>query len=159
MSSEPRTRPVSREENSREKKERPQVWRRPSRLPTFDHIDDDYHYRWVRYELRGESESSNVLQRVREGYEAVRPEDVGMTDFPTVEDGRFEGTLISGDLLLMRIPKVVAEQRNEYYRQRASGMQSTVDHELKESDDQLMPISKSTKNTTTTGRPHFRDDD
>ena len=124
-------RSVSREDTTRETKDRPQVWKPPTRLPSFEDFDPDYHYRWVRYELRGKQESANVLLRIREGYEPVRPEEVGLLDHPTIEDGRFEGTVISGDLMLMKIPAHVAQQRRDYYEGQSSAQQKTVDEELK----------------------------
>ncbi len=152
------TRPVSRDNTSRETADKPKTWLPPKRLPTFEDVNPDYHYRWVRYEVRGESDHANVLSRVREGYEPVEPEEVGLYNHPTLEDGRFAGTVISGDLMLMKISKDMAEQRTKYYASLTTGLQRTVDQELKESDDELTPISKSVKSGTTTGKPHFRDE-
>jgi len=154
-----KSRPVSREDTTREKAEKPKAWRPPARLPTFDDVNPDYHHRWCRYEIRGQSEPATILARVREGYEPVRPEDVGLYDHPTIEDGRFEGTVISGDLMLMRIPKEMAEQRRAYYASLTRNMQRAVDNELAEEDSEMMPISKASKSETSTGRPHFRADD
>ncbi len=148
----------TRENENRESEERKKVWRPPQRLPKFEDQDPDNHYRWVRRELRGQDESSNVLSRIREGYEPVKPEEVGLYDHPTIEDGRFAGTVISGDLMLMRIPKYMAEQREKYFKGITDRMQGIVDQELKDSDDDLMPISKSVKTSVTMGKPHFKSD-
>jgi len=153
-----KSRPVSREADSRESSEKPKVWQPPKRLPQFADLDPDRHFRWVRYQTLGEPDNANVLMRMREGYEPVRPEEVGLFNHPTVEDGKFEGAVVSGDLMLMSIHQDIVDQRNAYFAEQSKSLQRNVDQELAKEDDELTPISKSVKSGHTTGKPHFRED-
>ena len=147
----------TREEKTREKRERKKVWMPPERLPQFEASIPGYHLRWVRYSLLGADDDANVLSRVRQGYEPVEPYEVNMKDVLTMEDGKYAGTVVSGDLMLMKVPVEIKDQRNKYFADRTKNMQKMVDQELAEKDNDLMPLSKSVQSQTTTGRPQFKE--
>ena len=151
---------VTREETLRTKTEKAKVWMPPEVLPLFENKIPGYKMRWVRYSLLGSADDANVLSRIRQGYEPVHPDELGSSGhhLPTMETGEHKGTVISGDLMLMKAPDEIIEQRNEYYSKRAKSMQGVVDQELEENDNDLAPISKSMKNSHSTGKPKVRDD-
>ncbi len=137
-----------------------QVWRPPEKIPNFDGLIPGYHTRWVRHSTRGIADDANVLGRIHQGYEPVRPQELGEAgiNLLTMETGKHAGTVISGDLMLMKIPEHMKAQRDKFYADKARRLQMAVDQKLEESDDELMPISKSVKSQTTTGRPNFKED-
>ena len=136
---------------------RPKVWAPPERLgemlESFSLLLPDFHLRWVRRELRGDHQDANVLRRIREGYEPVRPSEIGVTDLRTAEDGRFAGTVIAGDLMLMKQPKEMTEQRKTYYNDRTRAQQRATDSKLDAEQNTTMPITRNISVHTTTGRP------
>lgn len=143
----------------RDREEKIKDWLPPDRLPSFENVLEGYHLRWVRRELRGESHDANVLSRIRQGYVPVTPEEVDLYDYPTVEDGRFSGTVMSGDLILMKIPDHMADQRTKYYKAQTDRMQRAVDREFEENDSTAMPLSRSVKTQVGVGRPQFQSKD
>lgn len=149
---------VTREDTTRTSVERKKVWTPPERLPDFSSKMPGYHLRWVRRELRGENADANVLARIRQGYEVVTPEEIGVTDVTTLDDGRFAGTVCSGDLILMKIDVDMANQRKDYYLEQARKMQRVVDKQLEENQQSTMPISKSVSNHVQMGRPRFKEE-
>ena len=148
----------TRESETREVTERKKVWLPPERLPKYK--IEGYHLRWIRRELRGGAEDSNVLSRIRQGFEPVRPEEVGAYDVTTMEDGRWAGVIISGDLMLMKQPIEMKEQRDAFYHEKTDKAQRAVDAQLEENQNSKMPVSRSVQTSTTVGRPTvFQKDD
>ena len=151
--------PVKREHETREVSERPKTWMPPERLPQFPNAIPGYHLRWVRYSLLGAKDDANVLSRIRQGYEPVQPDEVNMADLLTLEDGKYEGTVVSGDLMLMKVPEEFAAQRAKYFEDKTNVQQKAVDAEFDENDSTLAPLSRSVKSHTTVGRPQFQEDE
>lgn len=147
----------ARTEVSRVANERPKVWLPPERLgemlESFGKFLPDFHLRWVRRELRGDQTDGNVLRRIREGYEVVKPEEVQATEVRLAEDGKYVGAIISGDLMLMKQHKDITRQRSKHYNEKARAQQRAVDAQMDENQNSLMPMSRSIKVHTSTGRP------
>ena len=101
----------SRKKNTRASTSRKKVWTAPSKL-TVESPPEGVHYRWVRHELFNNSDDANVNGRVRQGYEPVTPAELGEDAYPDVLDtGKHAGTVRSGDLILMKVPQEIADQR------------------------------------------------
>jgi hypothetical protein len=138
---------------SREKETRRKPWTAPSRLDTPP-PPEGYGYRWIRAEVNGFVDKQNVYSSIREGYELVRieelPEDYqGM--LPTIEDGKHAGVISTGGLLLAKIPKETAEERNAYFRQKARDQLSAVDNEMmRENAHSTMRIQSPERSSKTT---------
>lgn len=79
--------------------------------------DPDFEYRWTREYVRGEMDPRNVTKALSEGFVVVRIEDLP-PGFLVDPDLHGDGYARHGGLLLMRMPRAFADQRNAYYRQR-----------------------------------------
>ena len=120
---------TSRGLESREKDARRKPWAPPSRLdappPPFG-----FKHRWIRAEVAGKDDRTNISGKLREGYELVRGDEHPDFHVPTVEDGRHAGVISVGGLLLARIPIETLEERSAYYQGRANDQLQAADNEL-----------------------------
>lgn len=138
---------------SREKETRRKPWAVPSRLDTPP-PPEGYGYRWIRAEVNGFVDKQNVYSSIREGYELVRAEELpedyqGM--LPTIEEGKHAGVVSTGGLILAKIPKETAEERNAYFRQKARDQLSAVDNEMmRENAHSTMRIQSPERSSKTT---------
>lgn len=139
---------------------RKKVWTPPAKLSTPE-APEGYQYRWVRHSMAGlEDNSGNVQERLAQGYELVRSEEIADSDIvQTMEDGKHAGTVRSGDLLLMKVPLEIVEQRNSHYQGKARVMQAAADRELDSNDSDLAPITKTRKTKVIRGNSRFQNDD
>jgi len=142
----------------RESSSRDEVWEPPEQLRTPE-PPEGWKYRWVRYEVRGEPDDRNVLSRLRQHYVLVDSSEIPDTgDYESFKGGRYTGIVMSGDLLLMKCPIHIAEQRQAYYEKKAKRLQQAVNQEFDAEDSELMPVSRKTRTVVTTGRPKFQED-
>lgn len=132
---------------------KPVAWRPPAKLDTPE-PPEGFKYRWVRHELKGEDQSSNVYTRARQGYKTVRPEELGDYPIDKMEGGKHDGVVRSGDLILMIVPEEVQESRNQYFDDQADRLQRAVDMELDREDNDAMPIERKVRSTVTRGNPN-----
>jgi len=113
---------ASRSSETREKDNRPKVWKMPSALELPDEAvelaeSQGITYRWIRESVLGQDDKTNVSKRFREGFSVVRPEELpGFHDLPTVDDGRHAGVIGVGGLILCKIDKEIADQRNDFLK-------------------------------------------
>lgn len=137
---------------TRESQSRKKVWKPPAKLETPT-PPEGYKYRLVRRTLRGVEEKENVLGRMAQHYEPVKPEELGSrgTDYQTLEDGKHAGVVTVGDLMLMKVPVEVAEQREEHYATINRRMQNAVDNDLMKENTKAMPITSNRKTTVELG--------
>jgi len=130
---------VAREARStRDQETRKKTWTPPNKLD-LPEPPVGMKYRWVRHELRGESEAGNVYERKRQGYEVVNASEIADYHIDKMEDGSYAGAVRSGDLILMKVPEEIAGQRNDYFEEQANRMQQSVDHEMQRSGNEKMP--------------------
>ena len=120
---------TSRGAESREKDARRKPWAPPSRLDAPP-PPPGYKHRWIRAEVGGKDDRTNIAGKLREGYELVRGDEYPDYQIPTIEDGRHAGVISVGGLLLARIPIETLEERNAYYRSRANDQLQAADNEL-----------------------------
>ncbi len=147
---------VSRESESRESKSRKRSWQPPSALGTPPKIEG-YTYKWVRLELRGDSDDANVVRRTHEGYEPVRKEELPEGYITEVVDGgKHTGVVRSGDLILCKMPDEMVAQRNEHYNSKTRRQADAVNVELQKHQSSLMPISNESSTKTTRGGAAFQ---
>lgn len=139
---------------------RKKVWTPPAKLSTPE-APQGYQYRWVRHSMAGlEDNSGNVQERLGQGYELVKSDEIADADLvQTMEDGKHAGTVRSGDLLLMKVPVEIVEQRNNYYSGKARVMQQAADRELDANNSDAAPITKTRSTKVTKGNSRFQDDD
>ena len=139
---------TSRAAVTRSKTERPKVYKPPSSLDAPP-APDGYRHRWIRAESVGFQDSKNIFGRLREGYELVRADEYGDSDYPVVADGKYAGVIGVGGLLLARIPEELAKSRSEYQKQLSEGQDEAIENDLLKDQDKRMPIKvdRSSKHT------------
>ena len=139
---------TSRAAVTRSKTERPKVYKPPSSLDAPP-APDGYRHRWIRAESVGFQDSKNIFGRLREGYELVRADEYGDSDYPVVADGKYAGVIGVGGLLLARIPEELAQARMDYQKTLTEGQDESVENDLLKDQDKRMPIKidRSSKHT------------
>ena len=142
---------TSRASQTRSKSERPKVWVPPSSLDAPP-APDGFRYRWIRAEVQGFQDTTNVTSRQREGYELVRAEEVeNASDYPVLDEGRYKGVIGVGGLLLAKVPVEIAKQRQEYMTKRHEERSEAVSNDLMKEQDSRMPINVDRQSRVTFG--------
>ena len=142
---------TSRANQTRSKSERPKVWVPPSSLDAPP-APDGFRYRWIRAEVQGFQDTTNVTSRQREGYELVRAEEVeNASDYPVLDEGRYKGVIGVGGLLLAKVPIEIAKQRQEYMTKRHEERSEAVANDLMKEQDSRMPINVDRQSRVTFG--------
>jgi len=148
---------ASRSSDTRAKDDRPKVWKMPSALELPDEAielaeSQGLTYRWIRESILGQDDKTNVSKRFREGFEPVRPDELpGFHDLPTVDDGRHAGVIGVGGLILCKIDKTIADQRNDFFEQQTQNQMTAVENDLMREENPSMPISSKMSSKVTFG--------
>jgi hypothetical protein len=123
---------------------RPERWSRPEGLPSPDDRPG-WKHRWVRVSMMGSADAKNISSSFREGYEPCKAEEYPEMMMHAVEDGRFQGNIEVGGLLLCRIPSEFLGQRAEYYEaQNKANMESVDNSFMKDSHPNMKKFSEKT---------------
>ena len=142
---------TSRANQTRSKSERPKAWVLPSSLDAPP-APDGFRYRWIRAEVQGFQDTTNITSRQREGYELVRAEEVeNASDYPVLDEGRYKGVIGVGGLLLAKVPVEIAKQRQEYMTKRHEERSEAVANDLMKEQDSRMPINVERQSRVTFG--------
>ena len=136
---------TTREDNSRRK-----PWAPPSHLQAPD-APPGYVHRWIRVAMRGEEDKMNVNSKLREGWEPVRKDEYPDYEAPTIDEGRYEGVIGQGGLMLCRIPVETVEERTAYYGGRTREQMTGVDQDLMKEQHPSMPIQNNRQSRVTFG--------
>ena len=148
---------ATRNSDTRETNTRPKAWKMPSALELPEEAvelakSQGISYRWVRESVLGQDDKTNVSKRFREGFAVVRPEELpGYHDLPTVDDGRHAGVIGVGGLILCKIDKEIADQRNDFFEQQTNNQMTAVENDLMREENPAMPISREIKSKVTFG--------
>lgn len=135
---------------SRESASRKMVWRPPNRLDAPE-APEGYSYRWVRKQIGNEPDHSNVVGRKRQHYEPVKPEELGNFEVE-VGDGSEMGMVTCKDLILMKVPNVIKEQRDQYYADQTKSLTEAANrHWDSENSDDRVQLSRVEKDSTRYG--------
>ena len=140
----------SRESVTRETETRRKPWAPPSRLAAPD-APAGFVHRWIRTAMRGEDDKMNVNTKLREGWEPVRKDEYPDYEAPTIDEGRFEGIIGQGGLMLCRIPVETAQERSAYYGNRTREQMVAVDQDLMKDQHPSMPISNNRQSRVSFG--------
>ena len=140
----------SRESATRETETRRKPWAPPSRLAAPE-APAGYVQRWIRTAMRGEDDKMNVNTKLREGWEPVRKDEYPDYEAPTIDEGRFEGVIGQGGLMLCRIPVETAQERSAYYGNLTREQMVAVDQDLMKDQHPSMPISNSRQSRVSFG--------
>ena len=118
-----------REAQTREKKAARKPWAPPSALDA-PNPPEGYVHRWVRLEIRGQEDRKNVMARLREGWEPVRADEYPDFESPIVEEGKFEGVIGVGGLILCRIPIETVQERDQFFASKTQNQMDAVDNDM-----------------------------
>tara|TARA_R100000988_G_scaffold41654_1_gene20507 strand:- start:1 stop:474 length:474 start_codon:yes stop_codon:yes gene_type:complete len=140
---------------SQEKKDiRKKPWAPPSSLDAPP-APQGYCHRWIRVESVGFMDSGNVSKKLREGWEFVRAEEVeneiGDHDYPVIHEGKHQGLIGVGGLVLARIPEEIVEQRKQYFQGITADQVKAVDNDILKEQRPEMPVNIDRQSRVTFG--------
>ena len=143
---------TSRESETKVSNEAKKTWTPPSSLDAPP-APNGYAHRWIRTSVQGFEDTSNVSKKLREGYEFVRAEELkGVGDkYPVLSEGKYQGCIGIGGLVLARIPIELLEQRAEYFKNMTQERINAVDRELLKEQNPAMPINIDRQSRVTFG--------
>ena len=141
---------TSRASQTRVKTAKKTVWTPPSSLDAPP-APDGYHHRWIRAETMGFDDTKNMAGKLRSGYELVRADEYPETDYPTINDGKYQGVIGVGGLLLARISTELVKSREEYFNKLTKARDEAVDNDLMKEQHPGMPINNDRQTRVTFG--------
>ena len=141
--------------SSREKVEtRNKPWTPPSSLDAPP-APKGFKHRWIRTESIGFMDTGNVSKKLREGWEFVKvdqiKEEIGENKYPFYTEGRYEGCIGIGGLVLARIPEEILVSRAEYFDKITQDRMNAVDNDLMKEQHPDMPINIDRQSKVTFG--------
>jgi len=140
-----------RSNNTREETARPQQWQPASLLPTPE-AEDGFEFRWVRKDLLGKEDPTNVSRKVREGWEFCRLKDYPGMELAVDSSSRSSGMVESGGLVLCKMPSELVASRNDYFKGRTQAQSQSVDNNFMRENDERMPLFSDKKSKVSFGR-------
>ena len=141
---------TSRASQTRSKTETKKVWTPPTSLDAPP-APKGYRHQWIRAEILGHQDTSNIARNLREGYELVRADEYPDQDFPSMNEGRYAGMIGVGGLLLARIPEEIALQIDEYYAKQTQNKEEAINNNLLKEQHPSMRFSKEADTRVTFG--------
>ena len=139
---------TSRKNEDRESGKRKVSWERPSMLPTPE-PRDGIEYRYIRTSLQGNSDTSNVSSKFREGWTPARRDDHPDLHAMSDIDSRFQDNIEIGGLLLCQNAAERVEARREKQLEQAQNQMAAVDNSYLKQSDPRMPLLKPERQTRT----------
>ena len=139
-----------RKSETRETETHRKPWAPPSNLAAPE-APKGFVHRWIRVAMRGEEDKMNVHSKLREGWEPVRKDEYPDYEAPTIDEGRYEGVIGQGGLMLCRIPVETVEERTAYYGGRTREQMTAVDQDLMKEQHPSMPIQNNRQSRVTFG--------
>jgi hypothetical protein len=117
-----------------------------------DRKEEGMEYIWVRHELLNNPDDSNVHERLRDGYEPVKPDELGLDYHADVMSaGKHEGTVRAGDLILMKNSKEFVAQKQAYYDKQTERMGQAYSREYQNAGSSAMPTQDESTSSVTRG--------
>jgi len=142
---------LTRELESREKFERPKMWRPPELLPN-PNPEPGYAFRWIRVSTLGTADPMNVSSKLREGWEPVKASTQPKLSLMNNPNGRFPDGIEIGGLLLCKTPVEFTRDRDAYYLNQAEAQMNSVDNNFMRESDPRMPMFKERSTKVSLGR-------
>lgn len=103
-------------------------WKPSGVLPTIPD-SKDWSYRWLREESQGVKDVKNINQRFEQGYRLVAASDMP-DDLLILNEAKERGLIGTGGLLLARISKRAAAQRDATNDVRVKAEGASIDNDL-----------------------------
>ena len=140
----------SRASQSRTKEVKKTTWTPPSSLDAPP-APDGYKHRWLRAEVLGFDDTKNMAGHLRSGFELVRAEEYPNSEYPVIKEGKYQGMIGVGGLLLGRIPNEVVEARKEYFARMTQEKTDAIDKDLMKEEHPSKPINSERQTRVTFG--------
>lgn len=130
-----------RDNETRVTEQRVEHWQPASVLPE-PNKEPGYVYRWIRTQVLGQGDPTNVSGKFREGWVPVKAADhPELQLFTTVDpNSRFKDNVEVGGLILCKMPERIAQQREAYYNRSAQAQMESVDNNFMRQSDARMPL-------------------
>jgi hypothetical protein len=141
---------TARTKETRDASTRRKPWAPPQMLDAPEPPTGFVH-RWIRVAMRGEEDKMNVHSKLREGWEPVRADEYPSYEAPVIDDGKYQGVIGQGGLMLCLMPEETVNERNEYYGGRTREQMTAVDQDLMKEQHPSMPITNSRQSRVTFG--------
>ena len=141
---------TSRASQTRTKAEAKKVWTPPTSLDAPP-APKGFRHQWIRAEILGHQDTSNIAKNIREGYELVRADEYPDLDYPAMSEGKYAGVIGVGGLLLARIPEEIALQIDAYYKKQNEAKEEAVDNNLMKEQHPSMKFQKESNTRVTFG--------
>lgn len=153
------TKHTSRVQDTRETEtkefQEPLVWQKPSVFPEPT-PQEGYAFHWVRVSINGEADPRSLDKRLQQHYQPVTAEEDPKLKRYAVQDnrynGRFDGCIEIGGLVLHKVPKTIVEQRNAYYKQKTQKQNQIFIDEYKTDEDKKAPKFSDIKSRVSFGK-------
>jgi len=143
---------TSRDLSTREKMERPKQWMPPQMLPD-PAPEEGYAFRWIRVEILGKDDPTNISGKLREGWEPVRASDhPEVRLFGNADNSNFPDSIQVGGLMLCKTPVEFVKQRAAYYQKQTDAQMQSVDNTYMRENDPRMPMFKERRSEVTFGK-------
>jgi hypothetical protein len=136
--------------DTREAGERKKPWKRASMLPVPE-PRQGISFRWIRTSTLGQSDNTNVSQRFREGFVAVKASDFPELHIMSDIDSRFKDNIEVGGLLLCSIPSENIRDRIEGQLEAAQLQDTAADRNYLREQDSRMPMQTDNRSKTSFG--------
>ena len=145
---------TSRESETKVSNEAKKTWTPPSSLDAPP-APNGYAHRWIRTTVQGFEDTANVSKKLREGWEFVRADqvisEIGENRYPFYSEGKYEGCIGIGGLVLARIPEEILVSRAEYFDRITQDRMNAVDNDLMKEQHPDMPINIDRQSRVTFG--------
>ena len=141
---------IARESTTREKTQRKPSWRRPELLPSPE-PQDGWAFRYVRMEMLGKADPTNISSKLREGWEPVKASEFPELMVDATDNPRFKDAVINGGLVLCKAPIEMVEERTDYYREQTRAQVQSVDNNYMREQDSRMPLFSERKTKVSFG--------
>lgn len=143
---------ISRDQETREKMERPKQWMPPELLPQ-PNPEPGYSFRWIRVSTLGTADPMNISSKLREGWEPVKASEHPEIQLMDVGNkARFPDSIEVGGLILCKTPVEFVDQRNDYYQRQTEGQMQSVDNNFMRESDARMPLFRERRTEVKFGR-------
>ena len=137
---------------SREKAERPKMWRPPELLPN-PNPEPGYAFRWIRVSTLNNPDPMNISSKLREGWEPVKAsEHPEIQLMATGDKPRFPDSVEIGGLILCKTPVEFTEQRDAYFQKQTDSQMQSVDNNFMRESDARMPLFRERRSEVKFGR-------
>lgn len=137
---------------SREKAERPKMWRPPELLPN-PNPEEGYAFRWIRVSTLNTADPMNISSKLREGWEPVKAsEHPEIQLMNTGDKPRFPDSIEIGGLILCKTPVEFVQQRDAYYQKQTDSQMQSVDNNFMRESDARMPLFRERRSEVKFGR-------